>query len=237
MLEAKEPSDPEARAARPSDPQRPARRARPKDAASLILIDRIGDAVKVLVGRRHHRHVFMPNTYVFPGGRRDRADSRTAVAADLHPAVAAKLLEHVPASTPESRARALAVAALRETREETGLALATCDRDSHGPSLSALRFFARAITPPPAGRRYDTRFFACFTDETGVDPEAVRDSDELQDLRWIPLDPLPDIDLPDITRLILSDLRTALAGDGGLHPGRPVPFYHFHSGRRIRQLL
>ena len=104
--------------------------------------------LKVLVGRRHHRHVFMPNTYVFPGGRRDRADSRIGVAVDLDPIVAAKLLKRVPASTPASRARALAVAALRETREETGLALAPPDGATHRPSLSALRFFARAITPP-----------------------------------------------------------------------------------------
>ena len=33
---------------------------RPKDAATLILIDRSGDKPKVLVGKRHDKVVFMP---------------------------------------------------------------------------------------------------------------------------------------------------------------------------------
>lgn len=191
----------------------------------------------MLVGRRHNRHAFMPSTYVFPGGRRDPADGRTGVAADLQDVVAAKLLLRVPASTPVSRPRALAVAAVRETWEETGLILNPSGDDPHRPSLSALRFFARAVTPPIGTRRYDTRFFACFTDETGVDPQTICDSEELQDLQWIPIDPPPDIALPTITRLILSDLSAALAEDRKLHPTRPAPFYHFRSGRRMRELL
>src|SRR5664279_1837001 len=41
---------------------------RPKDAATLILVDRSGDVPKVLVGKRHDKVVFMPGTFVFPGG-------------------------------------------------------------------------------------------------------------------------------------------------------------------------
>ena len=41
---------------------------RPKDAATLILIDRSGGKPKVLVGKRHDKVVFMPGKYVFPGG-------------------------------------------------------------------------------------------------------------------------------------------------------------------------
>jgi hypothetical protein len=40
---------------------------RPKDAATLILIDRSAAKPKVLVGRRHDNVVFMPGKYVFPG--------------------------------------------------------------------------------------------------------------------------------------------------------------------------
>ena len=54
---------------------------RPKDAATLILIDRSGDKPKVLVGKRHDKVVFMPGKYVFPGGRVDKSDNRVPVAA------------------------------------------------------------------------------------------------------------------------------------------------------------
>ncbi len=237
MLEG--PGGETAGAAAPTDRREagPARGIRPRDASSLILIDRTEGGFRVLVGRRHRRHVFMPETYVFPGGRRDRADGRTKVAADLPPVVAEKLLRRVPAATPASRARGLAVAAVREMTEETGLLPYPVDGGDELPDLSSLRFFARAITPPNEVRRYDTRFFACFTDEAAVDPQAVRDSDELQDLRWIPIGRLPDIALPSITRLILADLAAALAEDDRLRPERPAPFYHFRSGRRVRDLL
>src|SRR5438128_7979614 len=49
---------------------------RPKDAATLILIDRSGEKPKVLVGKRHDKVVFMPGKYVFPGGRVRRFDTR-----------------------------------------------------------------------------------------------------------------------------------------------------------------
>jgi len=56
---------------------------RPKDAATLILIDRSGPKPKVLVGRRHDKVVFMPGKYVFPGGRVDKSDNRIPVAASI----------------------------------------------------------------------------------------------------------------------------------------------------------
>ena len=47
---------------------------RPKDAATLILVDRSGAVPKVLLGKRHARHKFMPGKFVFPGGRVEPAD-------------------------------------------------------------------------------------------------------------------------------------------------------------------
>src|SRR5208283_2912469 len=41
----------------------------PRDAATLMLIDRSGVKPKVLLGRRHVSHKFMPGKFVFPGGR------------------------------------------------------------------------------------------------------------------------------------------------------------------------
>ena len=43
---------------------------RPKDAATLLVLDRRDDGNhRVLMGRRHMRHRFMPGMFVFPGGR------------------------------------------------------------------------------------------------------------------------------------------------------------------------
>ena len=50
----------------------------PRDAATLMLIDRSGHTPKVLLGRRHAGHKFMPGKFVFPGGRiSSRAIRRT----------------------------------------------------------------------------------------------------------------------------------------------------------------
>src|ERR1700704_4497862 len=95
---------------------------RPVDAATLILIDRSGATPKVLVGKRHDKVVFMPGKFVFPGGRVDKSDNRIPVAAPISQAIEAKLLKGSPKIAP-SRARALAVAAIREACEETGLCL------------------------------------------------------------------------------------------------------------------
>src|SRR3954470_17985140 len=90
---------------------------RPKDAASLVLVRRDRDAVRVLMGERAKAHVFLPGRFVFPGGRVDLSDFRIAAGTDLKPEVRAK----VAAGTTPARARALALAAIRETFEETGL--------------------------------------------------------------------------------------------------------------------
>src|SRR3954470_1977930 len=92
---------------------------RPKDSASLLILDRSGPEPKVLLGRRHKGHAFMPDTFVFPGGRVEAADARMPSASELNSRAAAKLMLGANAR----KARALALAAVRETFEETGLML------------------------------------------------------------------------------------------------------------------
>lgn len=203
-----------------------ARALRPKDAATLVLIDRQASAWKVLVGKRSTKHVFMPDTYVFPGGRRDRLDHALPFETDMHPAVLNKLLSERGGRSGPKTARALALAALRELHEETGLRIgAERPAGAFSARLDSLRYIARAITPPGMVRRFDTRFFSTFADEAEIDPAAIRDSSELIDLRWIDLRETDQVRMPDITRHILSDLRNLMENDPGLSYGMPVPFY------------
>jgi len=57
----------------------------PKDASTLILLDRSGPSPKVLMGKRHQRHTFLPGSFVFPGGGVDAADRLMPVGAGLDP--------------------------------------------------------------------------------------------------------------------------------------------------------
>ena len=96
---------------------------RPRDAATLILVEgsERGKA-RVLMGKRHAGHRFMPGKFVFPGGRVEPEDRRMAAAGVLDAHVEEKLNARVPRPS-ASFARALALAAIRETFEETGLAI------------------------------------------------------------------------------------------------------------------
>src|SRR5215470_12807649 len=92
---------------------------RPKDAATLILVDRTGAVPKVLLGKRHMRHKFMPGRYVFPGGRVDPADRLMAVARPLDAQAELQLMKRLQRPS-SAKAQAFALAAIRETFEETG---------------------------------------------------------------------------------------------------------------------
>ncbi|TIO95504.1 MAG: NUDIX hydrolase, partial [Mesorhizobium sp.] len=183
---------------------------RPRDAATLILLDRRASDVLVLMGRRHAGHAFMPGKIVFPGGRTDPADSRVPVAAPLHREEEARLVSG-PGRASAARARAIAMSAIRETYEEAGLLIgrkgpfATAKRDWQGfvvhsvaPSLDALRFIARAITPPNRVRRFDTRFFSAWREDVAVELPDGGPTNELEELVWLPLGDARKADTPDI---------------------------------------
>ncbi|THK39927.1 NUDIX hydrolase [Ensifer sp. MPMI2T] len=218
------------------------RPVRARDAASIMVLDRSCARVRVLMGKRHSAHAFMPDVYVFPGGRRDPSDHRLAFAGDLHPAVlqSLKLVEGRPLT--EARARALALAAVRELYEEAGVRVGKTNREPRAglpflPDLANLRYMARAITPPGHSRRFDTRFFAVFADEAEIDASLILESRELQDLQWIDVNDLPPLRIPEITATILADLRSSLESDPSLPRERSVPFYLMRRGRFVRTLL
>src|SRR3954470_24675454 len=96
---------------------------RPRDAATLILVDRSGAIPKVLVGKRHDNVVFMPGKFVFPGGRVDKDDYRVPCAAPVNAELEANLAQGSSKTAP-SRAEARPIAAVRAACEETGPGLA-----------------------------------------------------------------------------------------------------------------
>lgn len=204
-----------------------------KDAASILLIDR-SSKPKVLMGCRGSKHVFMPNLYVFPGGRRDPRDHALPYSGDLHPLVMEKLLAGNRTGMGQGGARALALAALRELSEETGI---RTPGESPQADLSRLRYVARAITPPGNVRRFDTRFFLAFSDEMQFDFEQLGDSGELQDVRWLDMDDLASVKMAFITRTVLDEVNALLTADPSFPFGNPVPFYFMRHWRLVRSRL
>jgi len=218
-----------------ADAPRVGGRQRPKDAATLILV-RTGQTPEVLMGRRAPGHVFMAAKWVFPGGRIDRSDHAAASATELHPDSAALLQREAPAR----RARALALTAVRETFEETGLVLGRAAppvsvagpwREFRAlgalPDLAALSYIARAITPPGRSRRFDARFF--LADAAALlEPEPTAGSGELDEIAWLPLDEVQALDLPAITRFVLAEVAERLT-----RPDRPLPFVRMVRGQHL----
>ena len=222
----------------------------PKDAATLIIIDRGKDEPKVLLGRRHARHVFLPGKFVFPGGRVDATDRAMHAARPLQADIERKLLANTKFQSGKD-AQALALAAIRETFEETGLVIGAkvaakgivppgpwCKFLQTGfyPDPSLLQFIARAITPPGFERRFDARFF-CVDDsaithrlENIIHPDA-----ELVELTWLPIAAARKLDLPVITGLVLEELQALL--QAGLKTDLRVPFYNTRNGDFTRDLI
>lgn len=194
--------------------------ARPRDAASLVLVRGSGDEVEVLMGRREPRSRFLPSVYVFPGGGLDRADWHASVHSELRPAVARRLAAHTPAD----RARALAVAAVRETDEETGVAVGERRPNDFHPDLGRLEYLGRAITPTTSAIRYHARFFlARLADE----PARPRSNGELLDLAWIPLGRARELPMINVTTTMLELASQHCAVAKGSPRRPPSVFIHF----------
>ncbi|MFC0217718.1 8-oxo-dGTP pyrophosphatase MutT (NUDIX family) [Pseudochelatococcus lubricantis] len=210
----------------------------PRDAASLIILDHTLTGPYVLMGKRHERHVFMPGAYVFPGGRLEACDSEMVVAGALHPAAEHKLMLQVEDPSPLT-ARALALAAIRETFEETGHLIGSTDYGApeetpaewhafaeHGvfPELDGLHFVARAITPPRYPRRFDARFFVTEASSIARTVEGAHGPDhELVELVWVRLDDAASLNTPTITRMVMAELALRLAE--GFRQEAPVPLF------------
>ena len=202
---------------------------RPRDAASLILLREGKSGLEVLIGRRGAGARFMPGRYVFPGGRVTASDSRAWEGESDEGEVAPFL--------------ALKHAALRETFEETGLVVGrSVNRLALGngealspveqayrargvaPAPDLLRLVGRAITPTASPIRFHARFFVADGRHAAG---ALVPCEELDDLRWHPVDGEPPGTMQNVTRFML---RCAVEAWRGQAP--PEPPLYWHRGAR-----
>ena len=205
------------------------KRLRPRDAATLIIVRR---GEQVLMGIRNAKHAFMPNKYVFPGGRVDRADGQVRSPLNLKSDVAEKLER---GCTP-NRARAIGMAAVRETFEETGLILGadlgvpSTTRSPNWrsfyetglvPALDKIDYVARAVTPPGRPRRFDARFFMVDAEHLVGDLDG---NGELLNLTWVRLKDALELDLPNITQLMIRFIRKRVEDGAHRKKGSKIPF-------------
>lgn len=204
-----------------------------RDAATVIVLREAEDRPHVLMGQRGATAAFMPNKFVFPGGAVDAADAAVPLARPLPALCADRLREDCP----RDLGPALAVAAIRELWEETGLALGApgawpgaVPPDWAGfaarglvPAADALQFVFRAITPPGRPRRFDARFFLVHAEAIASDLDDFSAAcDELSHLQWVPLAEVRRFDLPFITEVVLAEVA-ARAHDRS--PPASVPFF------------
>jgi 8-oxo-dGTP pyrophosphatase MutT (NUDIX family) len=163
----------------------------------------------------------MPDIWVFPGGRVESQDSRLPTLRPLSPPVARQLEAHWS----PTRVRALATAAIRETWEETGLAVGEVQGAELLPDHSALVYLGRAITPVGSAIRYHARFFMTSAEAASG---RLRGNGELADLTWLPLDRALALPVIDVT---IEMLQQIVRSDGDSASARPL-FIHYR-GRRL----
>jgi 8-oxo-dGTP pyrophosphatase MutT (NUDIX family) len=201
------------------------------------------------MGKRASSHRFMPNKFVFPGGRLDVVDQRLQVRGELHPAVLTRLQKATRKEVTERKLRGLALAAIRETFEETGLIIgreapARCAtrhpiwlqyfRHDVEPPLESMDFIARAITPAYRTRRFDTRFFMIHDEFIYGDPEHVaRASGELNEIHWLTFAEARELDLPAVTRWAIDIVEERLQLSRDVQLKQAAPFVRFSGGNAV----
>ena len=172
--------------------------APPIKAAATTIIRR---DTRVLMGRRQRGAVFLPDKFVFPGGRVDPIDANVPFSGALDPRCAAALrveAEHAP--------EAYGAAALRELYEETGLRPAV--------DAIAMRFVYRAVTPPDMSRRFDARFFMIDANDLAGDLDQLSPpEDELSNLQWMTIESALEHPVAQITRDVLRHVQAGIPPD------------------------
>lgn len=159
----------------------------------------------------------MPDVYVFPGGAVDACDARAKPSSCMKDSCA----EHMAVGRSPARAQTLAMAAVRETYEETGLLITQSGNPGAvkdgtwqtlaalgvSADLSALQYFGRATTPADQPIRFNARFFVCDSAAvSGLNTDELKQNEELLDLRWVPLHNPDGLRLRSVTKFLLQEL-------------------------------
>ena len=191
---------------------------KPRNAASLVLLKNTAKSTKVLLGKRSDKTRFMPGAWVFPGGVLDKNDFKTHKYTQLKQ----KIVSRLAVSNNINTANALALAAVRETAEETGLFLGqyrrniiyknnmehdngikTMQNNNLVPDLTKLSYLGRAITPTFSPIRFHARFF--LSDAKYLKGE-IRTTKELVEIDWIPLKKALKLPMADVTEFMIEEL-------------------------------
>ena len=193
---------------------------RPRDASSLVLLKKTDKNIKVLLGKRSDKTRFMPGAWVFPGGVVDKTDHTISLNSSLNE----NIIKRLAVSNNARTAKALAVASIRETVEETGLMLGAklkntenipFEEDNNGisimsklglePDISKLFYLGRAITPTFSPIRFHARFFIADAKHlTGK----IKTTSELVEIEWISLEKATKLPMADVTEFMINELLT-----------------------------
>lgn len=186
------------------------------------------------MGRRSRTARFLPNILVFPGGGLERADHRPSGFSESIPIAPGGIDAATRRAFP-----ALLRCALRETWEETGVLVGRRRKAREAPAgeaiwqayadagiapaFESLRLLARAITPPQSPIRFHTRFFCAeVTEAVFGEPR----DDELEQVRWLPVEEALAEDLIDVTAFMLQ--RALVPG-----PSDPAPLFRYRQDKAV----
>ena len=213
-----------------------------KDAASLIVIKKIKSNLYILMGKRPPKQVFMPDIFVFPGGRVEKSDGYMESFSELTNGVSNILTRHCTAH----RARAIALASIRETYEETGLMIGKTHEEFKSissknwkdfqnkkvkPRLDVLSLIARAITPKGQARRYNARFFAVDAIHSHG---KITKNDELLEIDWYPIEYIKNnLPLAQVTELVLNQIEIIFKNYNNINFINEIPIYSRRKGKRV----
>jgi 8-oxo-dGTP pyrophosphatase MutT (NUDIX family) len=155
----------------PGEEYNPGPPTAPRQAATVILLRGGAERLELLLVKRTPAARFMGGVWVFPGGAVERAtDASTAETAET--AETGETGETAVTAAAEEDDGAHRAAAVRELREEAGIALA---------DAAGLVKFSRWITPAAVRIRFDTHFFLAHLP---ADQEPCVDGQECVEHRW-----------------------------------------------------